>query len=118
MLYIHAGKPLLIKMADKCNVNVSNLVQTIAQDPVFRETINSVLTATNQESCLFFWLKSRSAREHLTIQPVKHLLWSSSAKRTKGVNTLTISAKKASPQIFDWIPNTTLIGGILNVECR
>ena len=40
---------MLIKMADKCNVNVSNLVQTIAHDPAFRETINSVLTATKQE---------------------------------------------------------------------
>ena len=34
-------------MAAEGNVNVN--IQTIVQHPVFRETINSILTATNQE---------------------------------------------------------------------
>ena len=43
--------------------NVNNLVQTIVQYAAFRETINSTLTAPNQEqSCLLFRLKSRNAR--------------------------------------------------------
>ena len=51
---------MLINMAAMA---LSNLVQTIVQHPVFRETINSILTATNQEqSCLLFRLKSRNAR--------------------------------------------------------
>ena len=50
-------------MAPEGNVNVNNLVQTIVQHPAFRETINSVLTATNQEkSNLLLQLKCRSAR--------------------------------------------------------
>ena len=50
-------------MAAKGNVNVKNLVQTIVQHPAFRETINSILMATNQEElCLFLRLKSRSAK--------------------------------------------------------
>ena len=41
----------------------NNLVQTIVQHPAFRETINSILTATNQEQPrLLFWLKSGNAR--------------------------------------------------------
>ena len=40
-------------MATGEKVNVNNLVQTIAQYPDFRETINSILTASYQEqSCL------------------------------------------------------------------
>ena len=50
-------------MAPEGNVNVNNLVQTIVQHPAFRETINSVLTATKQEkSNLLLQLKCRSAR--------------------------------------------------------
>ena len=50
-------------MAAKGNVNVNNLVQTIVQHPAFRETINSVLRATNQEQLyLLLRLQSRSAR--------------------------------------------------------
>ena len=50
-------------MAAKGNFIMSNLVQTIVQDPVFPETINSILTATNQEqSCLLLRLKSRNVR--------------------------------------------------------
>ena len=42
---------------------VRNLVQTIVQHPFYRETINSFLTATNEEQpCLLFRLKSRNAR--------------------------------------------------------
>ena len=36
-------------MAAEGNVIVNILVQTIVQRPVFRETINSILMATNQE---------------------------------------------------------------------
>ena len=36
-------------MAAEGNVTVNILVQTIVQRPVFRETINSILMATNQE---------------------------------------------------------------------
>ena len=36
-------------MAAEGNFNVKNLVQTIVQHPAFRETINLILTATNQE---------------------------------------------------------------------
>ena len=36
-------------MAAEGNVIVNILVQTIVQCPVFRETINSILMATNQE---------------------------------------------------------------------
>ena len=51
-------------MVAEGNVNVNNLVQTIVQHPAFRETINSVLTATNQEKpCLSLQLKCRSERK-------------------------------------------------------
>ena len=40
---------MLTNMAAEGKVNVNNLVQTIVQHPAFREIINSVLTATNQE---------------------------------------------------------------------
>ena len=47
-------------MTAEGNVNVNNLVQTIVQRSAFRETINSILTASNKEqSCLLLWLKSR-----------------------------------------------------------
>ena len=36
-------------MAAEGNVSVNNLVQTIVQYLAFRETIDSILTATNQE---------------------------------------------------------------------
>ena len=36
-------------MAAEGNVSVNNLVQTIVQHPAFRETTDSILTATNQE---------------------------------------------------------------------
>ena len=36
-------------MAAEGNVNVNNLVRTIVQHPVFRETMNLILTATSQE---------------------------------------------------------------------
>ena len=50
-------------MAAEGNVNFNNLVKTIVQHPAFRETINSILTATNQEQPrLLFWLKSGNAR--------------------------------------------------------
>ena len=38
---------MLINMDARGNVNVNNLVQTIVQHPVFRETINSILMAAN-----------------------------------------------------------------------
>ena len=54
---------MLINMAVEENVNVNNLAQTIVQHAVFRETINSIMMATNQEqSCLLFQLKSQNAR--------------------------------------------------------
>ena len=40
---------MFINMAAEGNVSVNNLVQTIVQHPAFRETIDSILTATNQE---------------------------------------------------------------------
>ena len=40
---------MLINLTDEGNVNVNNFVQTKVQDPAFQETINSILTATNQE---------------------------------------------------------------------
>ena len=53
---------MLINMAAEGNVNVNNLVKIIVQHPAFRETNNSILTATNQEqSCLLFRLKSWNA---------------------------------------------------------
>ena len=59
MLHIYAWNLVLVEG----NVTVNKLVQTIVQHPAFRETINSVLTATNQEqSCLLLRLKSRNAR--------------------------------------------------------
>ena len=54
---------MLINMAAEGNVNVNNLVQTILQHPAFREAINSILTATNQEqSCLLLLLKPWRAK--------------------------------------------------------
>ena len=38
------------------NVNVKNLVQTIVQHLAFRETINSILTTTNQEQLTYIVL--------------------------------------------------------------
>ena len=40
---------MFINMAAEGNVSVNNLVQTIVQHLAFRETIDSILTATNQE---------------------------------------------------------------------
>ena len=40
---------MLINMAADGNINVNNLVQTIVRHPAFLETLNSILTATNQE---------------------------------------------------------------------
>ena len=39
-------------MAAKGSVNFNNLVQTIVQHTAFRETFNSILTATNQEQSI------------------------------------------------------------------
>ena len=36
-------------MAAEGDIDVDNLVETTVQHPVFRETINSILMATNQE---------------------------------------------------------------------
>ena len=59
MLHIYAWSLVLVEG----NVTVNKLVQTIVQHPAFRETINSILTATNQEqSCLLLRLKFRNAR--------------------------------------------------------
>ena len=43
-------------MAAENNVNVKNLVQTIVQHLPFQETINSILTATNQEQLAYIIL--------------------------------------------------------------
>ena len=40
----------------KGNVNIKNLVQTTVQHLAFRETINSVLTTTNQEQLTYILL--------------------------------------------------------------
>ena len=40
---------MLINMADGGNITVNNLVKGVVQYPVFWETINSILTAANQE---------------------------------------------------------------------
>ena len=45
---------MLINMAAEGNVSVKNHVQTIVQHLAFRETINSILTATNQEQLTYF----------------------------------------------------------------
>ena len=45
---------MLINMAAEGNVSVKNNVQTIVQHLAFRETINSILTATNQEQLTYF----------------------------------------------------------------
>ena len=47
---------MLTNMASEGNVNVKNLVQTIVQHLAFRETINSILTATNQEQLTYIAL--------------------------------------------------------------
>ena len=47
---------MLINMASEGNVNVKNLVQTIVQHLAFRETIKSILTATNQEQLTYIVL--------------------------------------------------------------
>ena len=47
---------MLTNMASEGNVNVKNLVQTIVQHLAFRETINSILTATNQEQLTYIVL--------------------------------------------------------------
>ena len=44
---------MLINMATEGNVIVKNLVQTIVQHLAFRETINSILAATNQEQLTY-----------------------------------------------------------------
>ena len=40
---------ILINIIAEGNVNVKNLVQTIVQYLALRETVNSILTAANQE---------------------------------------------------------------------
>ena len=47
---------MLINMATEGNVNVKNLVQTIAQHLAFGETINSILTTTNEEQLIYIVL--------------------------------------------------------------
>ena len=44
---------MLLNMAVEGNVNLKNLAQTIVQHLVFQETINSILTATNQEQLTY-----------------------------------------------------------------
>ena len=44
---------MLLNMAAEGNVNVKNLAQTIVQHLAFRETINSILAATNQEQLTY-----------------------------------------------------------------
>ena len=59
MLHIYAWSLVLAEE----NVNVNKLIQTIVQHPAFRKTINSILSATNQEqSCLLLWPKSWNVR--------------------------------------------------------
>ena len=54
---------MFISMAAEGKVNANNLVQTIVQHPAFRETINSIFTATYQEqSQWLLQLKSRNVR--------------------------------------------------------
>ena len=47
---------MLLNMAVEGNVNLKNLAQTIVQHLVFQETINSILTATNQEQLTYIVL--------------------------------------------------------------
>ena len=47
---------MLVNMVAEGNVNVKNLVQTIVQHLAFRETINSILKATNQGQLSFIVL--------------------------------------------------------------
>ena len=43
-------------MAAEVKINIKNLVQTIVQHLAFRETINSILTATIQEQVTYIVL--------------------------------------------------------------
>ena len=45
----HENVVMIITMDAEGNVNVKNLVQTVVQHLAFQETINSMLTATNEE---------------------------------------------------------------------
>ena len=47
---------MLINMAAEENVNGKNLAQTIVQHLAFGKTINSILTATNQEQLTYIVL--------------------------------------------------------------
>ena len=47
---------MLLNMAAEGNVNVKNLEQTVVQHLAFRETIKSILTATNQEQLTYIAL--------------------------------------------------------------
>ena len=47
---------MLINMATEGNVSVKNLTQTIVQLLAFLETINSILTATNQKQLTYIAL--------------------------------------------------------------
>ena len=42
--------------AENVNVNIKNLAETIFQHLAFGETINSILTATNQEQLIYILL--------------------------------------------------------------
>ena len=47
---------MLVNMAAERNANVKNLAQTLFQHLAFRETINSILAATNQEQLTYIVL--------------------------------------------------------------
>ena len=52
-MIINKHDVMLLNMAAEGNVNVKNLAQTIVQHLAFRETINSILAATNQEQLTY-----------------------------------------------------------------
>ena len=55
-MIINKHDVMLLNMAVEGNVNLKNLAQTIVQHLVFQETINSILTATNQEQLTYIVL--------------------------------------------------------------
>ena len=60
--------------------------------------------------CVTAMVETSSDRvsEYYIKNSVRHQRWSSFAKRANGINNLTVSAKKASLQTSDLIPNADL----------
>ena len=84
-------------MAFEGNVNVNNLVQTIVQHLVFRETINAILLILIN-AIINYWTESHlESCQTSTVE----LLFENSQRPYQ----VDYFGKKAPPQIFEWIPN-------------